>query len=120
MFIPHDPKAYYHLLLNMSVDHALATRRENDPASTLIPPTVKAMLIDCGVRWRLTSSWREIILMEVVKERYRDGQVSVAFLLDFLHSKFYKDSDVNQWHISEVLKEPKLRGMMCCHGILRC
>ncbi|KAF9373770.1 hypothetical protein CPB97_000323 [Podila verticillata] len=101
-FIPENPKAYYHLLLEMCVDHALATRNENDPASGLLSASTRALLIDCGVRWRLTSSWREIILMEVIKERYREGKVPVHFLSDFLNNKFYKDSDVNQWHISEV------------------
>lgn len=40
--------------------------------------------------------------MEVIKERYREAKVSVGFLLDFLQAKFYKDTDVHQWHISEV------------------
>ncbi|KAG0198031.1 hypothetical protein BGX28_008487 [Mortierella sp. GBA30] len=101
-FIPENPKAYYHLLLEMCVDHALATRNESDPASSLLSTPTRALLIDCGVRWRLSSSWREIILMEVIKERYREGKVPVGFLLDFLHGKFYKDVDVHQWHISEV------------------
>jgi hypothetical protein len=86
----------------MCVDHALATRGENDPVANLLTVPTKALLIDCGVRWRLTSSWREIMLMEIVKERYREGKVSVHFLLDFLQNKFYKDTDVHQWHISEV------------------
>lgn len=42
------------------------------------------------------------MLMEVIKDRYREGKVPVHFLLDFLQNKFYKDSDVHQWHISEV------------------
>ncbi|KAG0259677.1 hypothetical protein BG011_002446 [Mortierella polycephala] len=94
-FIPENPKAYYHLLLEMCVDHALAIRDQEDPVSNLLSPPTRALLIDCGVRWRLTSSWREIILMEVIKERYREGKVSVEFLLEFLQTKFYKDSDVN-------------------------
>lgn len=102
VFIPPNPKAYYHLLLEMCVDHALATRGENDPVANLLTVPTKALLIDCGVRWRLTSSWREIMLMEIVKERYREGKVPVHFLLDFLQNKFYKDTDVHQWHISEV------------------
>lgn len=101
-FIPQNPKAYYHLLLEMCVDHALATRHQDDMAANLISPPTKALLKECGVRWRLTSSWREIILMEVIKERYREAKVSVGFLLDFLQAKFYKDTDVHQWHISEV------------------
>ncbi|KAF9110805.1 hypothetical protein BGX27_005855 [Mortierella sp. AM989] len=101
-FIPQNPKAYYHLLLEMCVDNALATRAEDDPASNLLSTSTKALLKDCGVRWRLTPSWREITLMEIIKERYREAKVSINFLLDFLHTKFYKDSDVNQWHISEV------------------
>ncbi|KAF9095477.1 hypothetical protein BGX23_000441 [Mortierella sp. AD031] len=101
-FIPQSPKAYYHLLLEMCVDHALATRHQDDAAANLLSPPTRALLIDCGVRWRLTSSWREIILMEVIKERYREAKVSVGFLLDFLQTKFYKDTDVHQWHISEV------------------
>jgi hypothetical protein len=92
----------------MCVDHAMATRNENDPASGLLSASTRALLIDCGVRWRLTSSWREIILMEVIKERYREGKVPVHFLSDFLNNKFYKDSDVNQWHISEVKMEEDL------------
>lgn len=86
----------------MCVDHALATRHQDDMAANLISPPTKALLKECGVRWRLTSSWREIILMEVIKERYREAKVSVGFLLDFLQAKFYKDTDVHQWHISEV------------------
>ncbi|KAF9360838.1 hypothetical protein BGX26_007423, partial [Mortierella sp. AD094] len=101
-FIPQNPKAYYHLLLEMCVDNALATRGENDPVPSLLSASAKALLKDCGVRWRLTSSWREIIFMEVIKEKYREGKVSINFLLEFLQTKFYKDSDVNQWHISEV------------------
>ncbi|KAF9357323.1 hypothetical protein BGX34_009439 [Mortierella sp. NVP85] len=102
VFIPQNPKAYYHLLLEMCVDHALATRGDTDPASNLLSTPTRALLIDCGVRWRLTSSWRDIMLMEVIKERYRDGKIPVHFLLDFLQNKFYKDSDIHQWHISEV------------------
>ncbi|KAG0297547.1 hypothetical protein BGZ96_005855 [Linnemannia gamsii] len=102
VFVPQSPKAFYHLLLEMCVDHALATRHQDDLAVNLISPPTKALLKECGVRWRLTSSWREIILMEVIKERYREAKVSVGFLLDFLQTKFYKDTDVHQWHISEV------------------
>ncbi|KAF9961466.1 hypothetical protein BGZ72_003531 [Mortierella alpina] len=101
-FIPENPKAYYHLLLEMCVDHALATRGEHDPVANLLSTPTRGLLIDCGVRWRLTSSWREIILMEVIKERYREGKISIGFLLEFLQTKFYKDSDVHQWHISDV------------------
>jgi len=46
------------------------------------------------------------MLMEVIKERYRDGKIPVHFLLDFLQNKFYKDSDIHQWHISEVRQPP--------------
>ncbi|ORZ14822.1 hypothetical protein BCR41DRAFT_370937 [Lobosporangium transversale] len=101
-FIPENPKAYYHVLLEMCVDHAIASRKEDDPAANLLSTPTRALLIDCGVRWRLTSSWREIMYMEIIKERYREGKVSVHFLLDFLQTKFYKDSEVHQWHISEV------------------
>ncbi|KAF9173524.1 hypothetical protein BGX20_002919 [Mortierella sp. AD010] len=101
-FIPQNPKAYYHLLLEMCIDNALAARGGNDSVSNLLSASMKALLKDCGVRWRLTSSWREIIFMEVIKEKYREGKVSINFLLEFLQTKFYKDSDVNQWHISEV------------------
>ena len=88
----------------MCVDHALATRGEHDPVANLLSTPTRGLLIECGVRWRLTSSWREIILMEVIKERYREGKVPVGFLLEFLQTKFYKDADVHQWHISEVRK----------------
>ncbi|KAF9937369.1 hypothetical protein BGZ65_001559, partial [Modicella reniformis] len=102
VFIPQNAKGYYHLLLEMCVDQALATRGENDPTANLLSAHIRALLKECGVRWRLTSSWREIMLMEVIKERYREGKVPVHFLLDFLQNKFYKDSEVHQWHISEV------------------
>ncbi|KAF8979911.1 hypothetical protein BGZ46_004861 [Entomortierella lignicola] len=101
-FIPQNPKAYYHVLLEMCVDNAITTRGENDPVSNLLSASTKALLKECGVRWRLTSSWREIIYMDVIKEKYREAKVSINFLLEFLQTKFYKDSDVNHWHISEV------------------
>ncbi|KAF9581160.1 hypothetical protein BGW38_001926 [Lunasporangiospora selenospora] len=101
-FIPPDPKAFYHTLLDMCVDQSINSRNENDGIASLLPPNTKALLNDCGIRWRLTSSWREILLMDVIKERYRDGRIPLGFLFDFLRAKFYKDNEVNQWHLSEV------------------
>ncbi|KAG0265810.1 hypothetical protein DFQ27_000345 [Actinomortierella ambigua] len=102
VFIPVNPKEYYRLLLNMCVDHALISHSETEPVANLLSTATKALLKECGIRWRLTSSWRDILYMEVIKERYREGKLPIGFLLEFMQSKLYKDADIPQWHITEA------------------
>ncbi|KAG0234611.1 hypothetical protein BGW42_006362 [Actinomortierella wolfii] len=102
VFIPPNPKEYYRLLLNMCVDHALISFSDKEPVANLLSAPAKSLLKECGIRWRLTSSWRDILYMEVIKERYREGKIPIGSLLEFMQTKPYKDSDIPQWHITEA------------------
>ncbi|KLJ06702.1 hypothetical protein EMPG_17813 [Blastomyces silverae] len=90
-FIPPDPRSFYRFLLLQVVNHELQERQTNasdstsdSPATTLLSNQATDLLNEISLRWRIPTSSRAILLLDVFREKYVEQEID----LDTLDSAF--------------------------------
>ncbi|KAL2377480.1 hypothetical protein RJ035_007708 [Blastomyces gilchristii] len=90
-FIPPDPRSFYRFILLQVVNHELQERQTNasdatsdSPATALLSKQATDLLNEIGLRWRIPTSSRAVLLLDVFREKYVEQEID----LDTLDSAF--------------------------------
>lgn len=86
-FIPADPRTHYRAILKEALTYDLndadlqASEANGDaPAMKLLSPQSAELLNEIAIRWRLPPASRMILLMDVVREKYINQEISLDTL----------------------------------------
>ncbi|OJD22877.1 hypothetical protein ACJ73_05775, partial [Blastomyces percursus] len=90
-FIPPDPRSFYRFILLQVVNHELQERQTNasdstssSPATPLLSKQATDLLNEISLRWRIPTSSRAVLLLDVFREKYVEQEID----LDTLDSAF--------------------------------
>ena len=108
-YIPNDPRSYFRLLMNMCMDIDTSISPDNEKAkSSVLSQASDDLLRECWTTWRLSSPFRAVLYLELVKNRMdteeAQGEVDILEARDAMRSldKCLKESDVRNWTINDV------------------
>ncbi|CAO3610411.1 unnamed protein product [Mucor hiemalis] len=107
-YIPNDPRSYFRLLMNMcmDLDTSIAPDTEKAKASVLSQAS-DDLLRECWTTWRLSSPFRAVLYLELVKNRMdtedSQGEVDILEARDATRAvdKCLKENDVRNWTIND-------------------
>lgn len=83
MFIPPDPRAYYRALVGEAVFYGVhndAAQDVDNPESRVLAKRLSDLLGEVGNRWRVPYSSRLVLFLDVVKQKYIEGEVNLEVL----------------------------------------
>lgn len=91
-FIPPDPRSFYRFVLFQVVNHELQERQANPSDMTSDPPPTRLLLSkqstdllnEISLRWRIPTSTRAVLFLDVFREKYVEQEID----LDTLDSAF--------------------------------
>ncbi|RUS24529.1 hypothetical protein BC938DRAFT_473438 [Jimgerdemannia flammicorona] len=105
-FIPPDPKGYYRVLLSKCIDHDISIESsEERTKATVLSKSSEEVLKECFLRWRLSSPYRAVLYLDLVKQKYDAEQLSFEDLKDAMRTfdnKSFKELDLADWTINDV------------------
>lgn len=100
-FIPSDPRAVYRFILVQTLTHDLKDQKLEATQATSEVPSIKLLskqstelLNEICLRWRIPSSSRAVLFLDVIREKFVDNEID----LDTLDNAFVfvKDAPANE------------------------
>ncbi|KAI8973443.1 hypothetical protein BDF20DRAFT_960679 [Mycotypha africana] len=106
-FIPNDPKRSYRFLMSLCLNHDIEQQQANDrdafPATGLSQQS-DDLLRECWRTWRLSSPFRAILYLNLLKPKVDANELDVHAISDAMRSldKVMKEYDISMWPSSDV------------------
>ncbi len=79
VYIPPDPRAYYHRALEICIDYDLEMIKhqpeEEEVSLSILSKSHADLLTECALRWRLSASFLGVSNLHVIKDKYDNGEV---------------------------------------------
>nr|QBH67539.1 C2 domain protein [Ustilago esculenta] len=114
VYIPPDPRAYYHRALEICIDYDLEMIKhqpeEEEVSLSILSKSHVELLAECAQRWRLASPFLVTSNLEVIKAKYENGEVPLDCVSESLSSvmRILSDVDFNNWMHAEQATLVKL------------
>ncbi|OAD78410.1 hypothetical protein PHYBLDRAFT_69648 [Phycomyces blakesleeanus NRRL 1555(-)] len=105
-YVPNDPRSFFRLLMNMCIDYDTKVTPDAERAKTsVLSQQSDELLRECWKTWRLTSPYRAVLYLELVKTRFELGELDFEDIRDATRAldKAIKENDVNSWAINDML-----------------
>ncbi|KAI9005425.1 hypothetical protein CLU79DRAFT_841103 [Phycomyces nitens] len=103
-YVPNDPRSFFRLLMNMCIDYDTKVTPDAERAKTsVLSQQSDELLRECWKTWRLTSPYRAVLYLELVKTRFELGELGFEDIRDATRAldKSIKENDVNSWAIND-------------------
>ncbi|TKY85972.1 hypothetical protein EX895_004797 [Sporisorium graminicola] len=114
VYIPPDPRAYYHRALEICIDYDLEMIKhqpeEEEVSLSILSKSHVELLAECALRWRLTAPFLGVSNLEVIKSKYDNGEVPLDCVSESLGSvtRILSEVDFANWMQSEQAKLVRL------------
>ncbi|SJX66223.1 uncharacterized protein SRS1_10892 [Sporisorium reilianum f. sp. reilianum] len=114
VYIPPDPRAYYHRALEICIDYDLEMIKhqpeEEEVSLSILSKSHVELLAECAQRWRLAAPFLGVSNLEVIKTKYDNGEVPFDCVSESLGSvtRILSEVDFAYWMQSEQAKLVKL------------
>lgn len=114
VYIPPDPRAYYHRALEICIDYDLEMIKhqpeEEEVSLSILSESHVELLAECAQRWRLASPFLGVSNLDVIKTKYDNGQVPLDCVSESLGSvmRTLNQVDFADWMQVEQSKLVKL------------
>ncbi|EST05967.1 Mammalian uncoordinated homology 13, subgroup, domain 2 [Kalmanozyma brasiliensis GHG001] len=114
VYIPPDPRAYYHRALEICIDYDLEMIKhqpeEEEVSLSILSKSHVALLADCAERWRLAAPFVSVSHLDVIKAKYDNGEVPLDCVSESLGSvtRTLSEVDFAYWMQEEQAKLVKL------------
>ncbi|SPO32406.1 uncharacterized protein UTRI_02963 [Ustilago trichophora] len=99
VYIPPDPRAYYHRALEICIDYDLEMIKhqpeEEEVSLSILSKSHVELLAQCASHWRLASPYLVTSNLEVIKSKYDNGEVPLDCVSESLGSVMHTLSDVD-------------------------
>ncbi|OAX84742.1 hypothetical protein ACJ72_00881 [Emergomyces africanus] len=86
-FIPPDPRSFYRFVLSQVISHELQERRANASNTTsdtlptrLLSKQSMDLLNEISIRWRIPTSTRAVLFLDVFREKYVEQEIDLDTL----------------------------------------
>ncbi|KAI8388415.1 uncharacterized protein BYT42DRAFT_510820 [Radiomyces spectabilis] len=103
-FVPSDPKSFFRYLMDLCIEHDLKTSEGIERAKgSVLSQQSDELLRECWKTWRLSSSFRATLYLELVKTRFDADEVDFDDIQDAIRTldKVSKESDIEMWPIND-------------------
>ncbi|KAG0163815.1 hypothetical protein DFQ28_011189 [Apophysomyces sp. BC1034] len=103
-YVPNDPRSYFRLLMNMCIDYDNNVTPDVERAKTsVLSQQSDELLRECWKTWRLSSPFRAVLYLELVKSRFDAEELDVEDVKDATRAldKVIKENDVATWAIND-------------------
>ncbi|KAF7726334.1 hypothetical protein EC973_008914 [Apophysomyces ossiformis] len=103
-FIPNDPRSFFRLLMNMCIDYDTNVTPESERAKTsVLSQQSDELLRECWKTWRLSTPFRALLYVELVKTRYDAEELDFEDVKDAVRAldKALKENDIQSWTIND-------------------
>ncbi|PWY98873.1 hypothetical protein BCV70DRAFT_201660 [Testicularia cyperi] len=103
VYIPPDPRAYYRRALEICIDYDLEMIKhqpeEEEVSLSILTKRHIDLLSECAQRWRLSSSFRSVANLDVIKSKYDSGEVPLDCVSEALTTvtRTLNDYDFDAW-----------------------
>ena len=114
VYIPPDPRAYYHRALEICIDFDLEMIKhqpeEEEVSLSILSKSHVDLLAECAQRWRLATPFLGVSNLEVIKAKYDNGEVPLDCVSESLGSvsRTLSEIDFADWMLQEQAKLVKL------------
>ncbi|KAJ1019951.1 hypothetical protein NDA16_004232 [Ustilago loliicola] len=114
VYIPPDPRAYYHRALEICIDYDLEMIKhqpeEEEVSLSILSKSHVELLAECAQRWRLPSPFLGVSNLDAIKTKYDNGEVPLDCVSESLGSVMCTLSEVDfaDWMQVEQSKLVKL------------
>ncbi|CCF48018.1 hypothetical protein NDA11_000538 [Ustilago hordei] len=99
VYIPPDPRAYYHRALEICIDYDLEMIKhqpeEEEVSLSILSKSHVELLGECAQRWRLPSPFLGASNLDVIKTKYDNGQVPLDCVSESLGSVMRTLSEID-------------------------
>ncbi|KAF7728272.1 hypothetical protein EC973_006446 [Apophysomyces ossiformis] len=103
-YVPNDPRSYFRLLMNMCIDYDNNVAPDVERAKTsVLSQQSDELLRECWKTWRLSSPYRAVLYLELVKARFDANELDIEDVKDATRAldKVIKENDVSTWAIND-------------------
>ncbi len=114
VYIPPDPRAYYHRALEICIDYDLEMIKhqpeEEEVSLSILSKSHVELLGECALRWRLAAPFLGVSNLEVIKAKYDNGEVPLDCVSESLTTvaRTLADQEFSQWMLEEQATLVKL------------
>ncbi|GAC98569.1 cytoplasm protein [Pseudozyma hubeiensis SY62] len=114
VYIPPDPRAYYHRALEICIDFDLEMIKhqpeEEEVSLSILSKSHVELLAECAQRWRLAAPFLGVSNLDVIKAKYDNGEVPLDCVSESLGSvtRTLAEIDFANWMQEEQTKLVKL------------
>ncbi|KAI7868232.1 hypothetical protein BDF14DRAFT_1881026 [Spinellus fusiger] len=103
-YVPNDPRSFFRLLMNMCIDYDTNVTPDAERAKTsVISQQSDELLRECWKTWRLSTPYRAVLYLELIKNRFEGGELDFDDIKDATRAldKAIKENDVSTWAIND-------------------
>ncbi|KAI9496068.1 hypothetical protein BDB00DRAFT_927113 [Zychaea mexicana] len=103
-FIPNDPRSYFRLLMSMCIDYDNEVVPDCERAKTsVLSQQSDELLRECWRTWRLSSPFRAVLYLELVRTRFDQNKLDLEDVKDASRAldKVIKENDSSSWAIND-------------------
>ncbi|ORX59569.1 hypothetical protein DM01DRAFT_1282559 [Hesseltinella vesiculosa] len=103
-FIPDNPRGYFERMMNMCMDFDTQVIPSSERAKTsVLSQQSDELLRECFRTWRLTSSFRAVLYLQLIKDRYDRGIFGFDDITEGLHKldRAIKETEVHAWTMAD-------------------